>query len=108
MGEPIVSLYVNCQKMRGTDINPEPRRWEETPADQRAGKAGTQTAGEDTRYWGTSESKGTREGHLAVVAEHSTEGSEARRTNREGGEPMPKGPTVGKAKSGTTFGWKET
>ncbi len=41
---------------------------------------------------------------MAVLAEHSTDGWE---TDREGGEVVPKRPTVGKVKSGVTFSWKE-
>ena len=59
-----------------------------------------------TRYRETSESEGTRDGLLAVAAEHSTD--ELMTTVREGGEPRPKGPTVGKVKPGITFCLEET
>ena len=52
-------------------------------------------------------SEAIREGLLAVVAEHGADGASAMHSNREGGEPRPKGPTVGKAKPVITFGWKE-
>lgn len=48
----------------------------------------------------TSEAIG--EGQMAVLVEHSTDGLQET-ANREGGEPKPKGPTVGKAKPGITF-----
>ncbi len=44
----------------------------------------------------------TRDGLLAVLAEHSTDGCQHFGI-REGGEVKPKRPTVGKAKPGTTF-----
>ena len=45
-------------------------------------------------------------GGLAVLAEHSTE-SLGKGADWEGGEPRPKGPTVGKAKPGRTISWRE-
>ena len=47
-----------------------------------------------TRYWGASGSEATRDGHGAVVAEHSTE---------ERGEVRPKRPTGGKATPGRAW-----
>jgi hypothetical protein len=47
---------------------------------------------------GTTE--GRRDGVVAVVAEHSTEGLRGSPAGREGGELRPKGPTAGKATPG--------
>jgi len=47
----------------------------------------------------------TRKGHLAVLADHSTDGQGLYWL--VGGEPRPKGPTVGKEKPGITFFWRE-
>jgi len=47
-------------------------------------------------------SERAREGHLAVLAEHST-GGQFSMAGREGWEVSPKRPTVGKVKPGTTF-----
>ncbi len=47
-----------------------------------------------------------RDGLLAVLADHSTDG-QWKFTDWEGGEPNPKGPTEGKVKSGVTIDWKE-
>src|SRR5918996_6077243 len=47
-------------------------------------------------------SEAVREGRLAVVVEHRTEGLWAQPTNRKGGEPRPTGPTAGKATPGRT------
>jgi len=60
------------------------------------------------RYRRSSESEGIREGLLAVVADHSTAGTDAKRPYRVGGELKPKGPTVGKEKPGITFCLRET
>jgi hypothetical protein len=50
-------------------------------------------------------SEQTRDGLLAVLADHSTEGRNEVASDREGGEPMSKEPTVGKVKPGITFLW---
>jgi hypothetical protein len=42
---------------------------------RRAEKDGTRTKEENARYRGTSESEEIRDGLLAVVADHSTEGT---------------------------------
>lgn len=73
---------------------------------RRAEKVGTRTKEENAGYRGTSESEETREGLLAVVADHSTD--ELVNPVREGGEPRPKGPTAGKVKPGITFCLEET
>ena len=44
-----------------------------------------------------------RDGPGAVFAEHRTAGGERGAPGREGGEPMPQGPTGGQAKPGRTF-----
>lgn len=47
-----------------------------------------------------------RDGRQAVLADHSTDGTESIR-DREGGEPRSKGPTEGKERPGITFYRKE-
>ena len=70
----------------------------------RAGK-GTQNRRSRSGYRGTrAKSEGPRDGQMAVLAEHSTDGQVS---DREGGEPRPTGPTEGKATPGITFCWKE-
>ena len=63
-------------------------------------KDGTRTK-EENKVSGDKRKRGTRNGLLAVVADHSTD--ELEKPVREGGEPMHKGPTVGKEKPGITF-----
>jgi hypothetical protein len=105
LGEPTVSLPQ--VRRRGTDDKQEPgQRVGKLQPTRRTEKDGTRTKEENARYRGTSESKGTRDGLLAVVAEHSTD--ELASPVREGGEPRPKGPTVGKVKPGITFCLEET
>ena len=59
-----------------------------------------------TRYRGRIEKiERPRDRLLAVLADHITDGS--RHWNREGGEPLSQGPTVGEVKQGITFLWKE-
>ena len=71
-------------------------------------KQGTQSQRRDPRYQGRRGStERPRDGPLAVLAEHSTEGWELGAPGREGGEPMSQGPTGGKAKPGITFFWKD-
>lgn len=73
------------------------------PSEGRCPRKGTRTTeevGEVSRN--ERQSEVTREGHGAVLAAHSTDGS----LSREGGEPRPKGPTVGKARPGITSTWK--
>jgi hypothetical protein len=48
-------------------------------------------------------SERAREGHLAVLVDHSTDGQKEVVSDREGGEVKPKRPTEGKVKPGTTF-----
>jgi hypothetical protein len=65
---------------------------------------GTQSQRRDPRHRGRRGStERPRDGLLAVLAEHSTEGWERCAPGREGGEPMSQGPTGGKAKPGITF-----
>ncbi len=59
----------------------------------------------DTRYRGRIEKiEQPRDGLLAVLADHSTDG-QWKVIDREGGEPMSQGPIVGKVKPGITFLW---
>ena len=69
---------------------------------------GTQSKTSDTRYRGRrGRTERPRDGLLAVLADHSTDGREPAVPGREGGEPMSQGPTGGKAKPGITFFWKD-
>ena len=67
-------------------------------------KKGTQRKRSDARYRGRrGRTERPRDGPLAVLADHSTEGREPCAPGREGGEPTSQGPTGGKAKPGITF-----
>ncbi len=69
---------------------------------------GTQSKRSDARYRGRrGRTERPRDGLLAVVADHSTDGREPTVPGREGGEPQSQGPTGGKAKPGITFFWKD-
>jgi hypothetical protein len=69
---------------------------------------GTQSKTSATRYRGRrGRTERPRDGPLAVLADHSTEGQEPWASGREGGEPTSQGPTAGKAKPGITFVWKD-
>ena len=60
---------------------------------------------EQTRYRGrTAKSERTRDSHLEVLADHSTDG-QCPMAGRKGGEVRPKRPTAGKVKPGITFFW---
>ena len=60
---------------------------------------------DDTRYRGRiAKSEQTRDEHLEVLADHSTDG-QCCMTGRESGEVRPKRPTAGKVKPGITFLW---
>ncbi len=64
--------------------------------------------GKSAGYRETSKREVTREGLGGVLAEHRTDGVYGQsHTSRVGGEPRPKGPTVGKAKPGMTLSWRE-
>jgi len=69
---------------------------------------GIQRKRRDTRYRGrTGRTERPRDGLLAVLAEHSTDGWEPWASGREGGEPTSQGPTGGKATPGITVFWKD-
>ena len=69
-------------------------------------RAGNTNKVSNARYRGRiAKSEQTRNGLLAVLADHSTDGQKGVRSGREGGEPMSKEPTVGKVKPGITFLW---
>jgi hypothetical protein len=88
LGLPFTKLLAFTEKSRSVN---EFRSWK------------TQTKKDNTRYRGRIEKiERPREGLLVVLADHSTEGSIL---NREGGEPLSQGPTVGKVKQGITFLW---
>lgn len=65
---------------------------------------GTQRKKSDARYRvRIGRTERTRKGHLAVLADHSTDGQEIELYWLVGGERRSKGPTVGKEKPGITF-----
>jgi hypothetical protein len=83
----------------GRRLAPPRRAWQEQ---------GTQSRTSATRYRGrTGSTERPRDGLLAVLADHSTEGQEPCAAGREGGEPTSQGPTAGQAKPGITFFWKD-
>ena len=74
----------------------------ESPAHQRVPRGWGKHKREDGRYkvsGADSESEQTRDEHLEVLADHSTDG-QCCMTGREGGEVRPKRPTAGKVKPG--------
>jgi hypothetical protein len=90
-------LLVRDAGRAGVPADQEPWRWQPASGCQRA-------CGRDTNL-GSSQgigprarSEATRDGHEAVVAEHST---------GERGEARPKRPTGGKAKPGRARGWED-
>ena len=67
---------------------------------------GETNKGEHTRYRRTKgRTEGIRDGHLEVLADHSTDNQ--RNLVGKVGNPSPRGPTVGKGKPGITKIWKE-
>ena len=69
---------------------------------------GTQSQTSDARYRGRrGKTERPRDGPLAVLASHSTEGREPCVPDREGGEPTSQGPTGGKETPGITCVWRD-
>jgi hypothetical protein len=97
LGEPFVSWRAKPED-KGDPVDQTALAWREDDLPEASLKKGHKERGVVTRYRWTSGSTGSREGQMAVVAEHSTD---------EGGEVRPKRPTGGKARSGITFDWKE-
>ena len=69
---------------------------------------GTQRKTSDARYRARrGRTERTRDGLLAVLADHSTDGRERKAPGREGGEPTSQEPTGGKVKPGITLFWED-
>jgi hypothetical protein len=109
LGEPSVSWLDEVGGPRGRPPYQAPRRW---PC--RSRRSAISPDGEDTNSMGSRQVPGrrptrtaSRDGLMAVLAEHSTAGWPRHGTNLDGGEPRPTGPTLGKATPGMTFGRSE-
>ena len=77
------------------------------PADERASGPGHKPLGSHQVSGRRPTRTAARDGLMAVLAEPSTAGRGRDGPDLNGGEPMPTGPTPGKAKPGMTFGRRE-